>query len=1358
MPPLDWYRFARLPGGQPQNFEHLCRALVRLHFGSRGQFRALRNQPGVEFHLKLLRDCPNLGNLSRWYGWQCKFHKLTSAGHLRAASKTDIENSLRKTEKQLPHITDWVLWTPYTLSKRDQDWFNDLKTNFELHLWSKEEIDAYLNGPGIHLRNTYFGELIATPEELKKRHCEAVQPICKRWLKEAHQTTEAEREIRRMLGEPGSWDHLIDVGKRLQKAMETICEFSNAMDKFPRELVSKFIESCSAFADMLLQFHAVLIDGDLEIIQQELSNRHSLINDEVKSTPRRLRKIQAPIALDATNALHDMQVAQKLLKKAEELLGVGLVAVLADAGGGKTQLAAELTSPQEKRPAGVLLHGFNLHKGQNLNDLARSYTLYGKSVEGFEQLLVALDSAAKRACCRLPLIIDGLNEAENPKDWKAPLASLSETVKAYSNILVVCTLRTEGRFRDKTIRQEERQRTDARESFAVMALPPEVKKIESKGFGRDTKEAIEKYFYHFKIETGDVEIPVEFLEHPLNLRIFCQVTNPDRQSTVNIGYFPALLVPLFEQYIENSARRIAGLTNLSHSYTSAEVHKAIYNLGTMLWVEQSRKVSEEDFRRTVGDTGRQWDSNIVNLLMQEGLVFRNRSDTPHEYVVTPVYDALGGFMIANSLLSKHAQDNSFEWLNEPETINLFGIEGNHELAADIFRALVSLVPRRMPGAQLWKVVPFMYRNEALELSALIEADSLDMETVEALRQLFNKDPKEGSWFYQCLYATRAVVNHPLSADFLNDILCSIVNVAERDMSWAEWIRQTRSERFSDITALEKRWKSSLIGRSDADQLRAKWLMWHLTSTDRELRDVATRALYWFGRGDPSALFNETISSLTISDPYVPERMFAASYGVAMALHGGFEDVSFSLEVLLEFAQSVFDAMFVDGAPHRTTHLLLREYASRIIELAVLHSPSFFPPKELARTKPPFSAEGLLPWGETSDIEDKAKIKPALSPLQMDFKNYTLGELVPGRRNYDDKHEGYKKIKARILWKIEQLGWSGEEFEEIDRRIAQNQRVSRTDNNLKKTDRYGKKYSWVAYFEMSGLLHDQGEVGLAYDFERTSDVDVDPSFPEQVLKAKIIDVDILGSPEMKTDDWIRKGEEPDITPYLKIPRIEAHEGPWVALDGYVIQEDEARARRSFCFVRSFIVKNTVANEFFKHLSEQDLKGRWLPEKPSLTYTFAGEIPWCMTYPPAGTSEFRFAANRNTTFEVLIPVCDFVWEGSKTTINTAGKAVTLAKELSVDLGLINRAQEFDLFTKDGTRASLCISDHSNDFNNYQLLFFMREELLQSYLRKNDSTLIWVIWGYREYSLKWLNALSQSSNRPDQFHGHIRDIKRY
>ena len=1345
MPSLDWTQFCSLPGDKAQNFENLCRALVRLHFGSFGHFAALKNQPGVEFHLKLSKSCLPLGDPPRWYGWQCKLHSLAKNGDLLAASRRDIEDSLSKTERHLPELTDWVLWTPYTLSRKDQNWLNELQTDFTLHQWAAEEIDTYLSGPGLQLRSTYFGELIATPVQLRQWHKEAIQPIQDRWFQPVHQLTDAERTIRRMLGESGHWEELTAIGKRLEEAVSVISGHLGHMDSEMKGNVTSFVTTCSAFASTLLNFHKILADGDIDFIQQEFREKKTRIHTQIQSVPRELRAADLPIALDATNALEDLHIAQERLNEVEEFLGVGLVALLADAGGGKTQIAAQITTVQEDRPAGILLHGRNLHKGQTLNNLASSFSLNANPLTSMEQLLAVVDSAGKRARCRLPIVIDGLNEAENPRDWKTLLETLGVTVERYPNVLVVCTLRTGERNREDSIRPVQPQ-TDFRESFAIMALPESVRRIESRGFGDDAENAIDKYFNYYKIVTSDdAEIPVEFLQHPLTLQIFCKVTNPSPESEVRVDYFPASLSSLFEKYVDNACNRISQLPNLSHPYTAEDVHWAIHNLGSAMWQARSREIPERPFRKIISDTSRSWDNSIVNLLMQEGIVLRNPGSTPHEYVITPNYDYLGGFIIAEFLLKEHADDRQHRWVQGSDFLEAFSGNNSHELARDIFRSLVTLFPRRMQNAQFWKVAPTPFRKAAIRLATNLNVEHLDRDTMAAIQTLLSKNPKEEDSLFSRLHTIHGAAEHPLNADFLDKVLRPM-SVALRDLSWTEWIRKPRFRWVNYLNKIETRWKNNLEKRIPPDRLRARWIMWILTSTNRKLRDMATRALYWFGRGDPRALFEDTIRSLEINDPYVPERMLAASYGVAMALHTDLED--FTNTTLLGFARKLYDSLFSIDAPFSTTHALIREYATKTIELAVRYNPNGFSCEEIERSKQPF-IDGGCRWWKESDASEKRLSGPD-SPFRMDFENYTLGYLVPERQNYDYKHLEFRKVRAQILWRIEQLGWSNERFGMVDSSIERSFPWGRTHNPAK-IERYGKKYSWIAYFEMVGLRSDLGKMGRNNEERRDLVVDIDPSFPLPVPTARIIDVDFLGAPEIETQQWVANEALPEIVPYLKLPEVLSEKGPWIMLDGFVSQGDKSRDRSIFCCIRSFLVIKQHADAILAYLNREKLGGSF-PNMPSLVYTFAGEIPWCSTFPANGPTEVSFITEEESDeinessnifsvwsdvtdrtrefvrYEILIPVRDFAWESYHSVVNNAGHATTLAKEIALGLDLVSQPQTFDLFTHDKKKATLCVSDHSDDVDNTQSMHFIREEILKPYLARNDYSLIWVMWGER------------------------------
>ena len=1121
---------------------------------------------------------------------------------------------------------------------------------------------------------------------------------------------------------------------------------------------------------------------------------------------------------------------------------LGIVAILSDAGGGKTQLAAQLSAPQEDRPAGIFFQGQSLRSEDTLSDLAKRYSGGGIKFDSMEDLLAALNAAGIRASKRLPILIDGLNEAENPKDWKSELVRLSEELKKYPNVLVVCTLRT-GEHQPYGQRWRPKYRFEQREAFANMSLPKGVTRIKSEGFGEKTRTAIDRYFKYYKIIPSGAEIPIEFLRHPLNLRIFCEVTNRKRDSEITVKKFPASLTLLFDHYLSNAYDNISKMTNLSYSYTAEEIKRVVYKLGIELWKSGNRNIDEGDFRELVNDSHRQWDASIVNLLAQEGVIFRNPSINPEQFSISPAYDALGGYVVSSALLSKFRQDHNFDWLKKNKVKKKLVGKQSHELASNIFASLVTLTPIRMNGQQLWKVAPNYIQNYCLIFTTSTEIEFIDTDTTTALMELFVKSSgvrmdvittlervrgicyrllnavffnkllrqinladRDLSWTQWArnqereirmdlitrLKRVRGVCDHPLNAVYFNKLLRQI-NLADRDLSWTEWVRNQEREILEEVFELDKGWKSNILSHSTTDRLRVKWTMWYLTTTNRQLRDVATRALYWYGRGDPEGLFEETIDSLGIDDTYVSERMLAASYGVAMANCMESESSDFVGAVLSNYARVLFEKLFAINAPFCTTHILAREYAFRTIELTSLHNKNLFSAEELKHIEPPFSHGGLRNWGVV-DIEMKQR-NLTESPFRMDFENYTIGSLIPGRGSYDYKDSEYRKVRAQILWRVKQLGWSIDKFGEVDARIG-SKSFYRHENNATRTDRYGKKYSWIAYFEMSGLLHDSGVLNDYY--ERTSSVDIDPSFPDHVKNGKVIDANYLSDQEMEMSHWMKLGT-PEISPYLNLKEIQQKSGPWVLLDGSVSQENENLARELFCFVQCYFVPKLAAESIIKLLSTMYVGGGWLPDKPCISLTFAGEIPWCSTFPHNGISELKIKIDefpvqvekteiqyylddrklnisifdmvrlqlhgssidilkhnpqlsdedlhriedREVTieveemqpiykeFEVIVPVCDYYWPGSTTVTNDGIRAVVLAKELASEFSLNSRPQSFDLFSPDGRRATCNISYQSTQLGNRQSMFYIRKDLLEAYLNQKDLTLIWAIWGERKFS---------------------------
>jgi len=1335
---LNWQIFAGLPGDKARNFEQLCRSIIRLHYGRYGDFRALANQPGIEFHLRLHTFCC-LGEPGCWYGWQCKWYDLPSGRAIRTTRRRQIEEAIRKTEEILPELTNWVLWTRHPLTAGDQEWFYSLQTHMQLHLWTAAEVETLLSGPAEILRSTYFGELVLTPDLLSAKHNESVARISGRWLPDVHQIVDAERSLRRSLGKEEAWSDLIEVPNRLKDGAAAVSADLATLPEGIKEEVNRLVGTATLVADALCHMYTALTGGDYEIVQKELSTQ-KVLDSGWDVLLRELRKRRLPVVLRATNVMADISAANQLLDDLHKALEDRLIAVVADAGCGKTHLAAQLTAPWENRPAGVLIHGRDLAARETLHDLARKFVINGRPVKSFESLVAAVDAAGRRAGRRLPIVIDGLNEAEDPRDWKLQLASLKEMLARYSYVMVLCTLRS---------------------GFVREALPDEVRQLEVPDFGHDTVDAVRRYFKYYRIDPADAVLPWKLLQHPLTLRMFCEVTNPKRERVVGAEAMPSSLIALFERYLEHVAERIAQLSPRSWRYFESDVRTALNKIGSNLWVAKARSLELDELRRSLGDDARPWDQSIVRALEQEGVLIRVSRPHFESNQIAVVHDALAGHLVADALLERYPGPKLARWLQEEATAMLGGdMDERHPLATDIFTALVGLTPRRRYREQLWTLLDEPLRTKALYESAWLDKELLDSETVSLLATLTAQHPQGRRDLFDRLLTSRAAQAHPLNIEFLDEVLRSM-SMPDRDLRWTEWIRSRQKEVLDDIKWLEQRWRSA-EGLHSRDVLRARWVMWTFTSTVRLLRDHATRALYWFGCRDPKALFELMLDSLSVNDPYVPERMLAACYGIAMSLWADPRGDDLRRE-LPEFANKLVDKMFILGAPHGTRHVLMRDYALGVIDLAARVAPGCIPDDKQPFLKPPFD-HIPSPFPDPSEIDD-TDVAEAKGSIHMDFGNYTIGGLIPERRNYDFDNATYCEVRRQIEYRIMQLGYQRSRFTEIDDKISKmSWRTSRSERP--RTERYGKKYAWIAYFEMYGVRLDEGLLPEWRVDERCANADIDPSFPEpaRVWQPPLPDLFTKTSAEPRA--WITNGPTPKYEHLLHIEEIDGQRGPWVLLDGFIEQSSRDDERRVFTFLRGLLVNPDQAEKLLTIFNKVEYPGNMaIPEPLEDYYTYAGEIPWSPCFGRT-LHELDGRAKRDIResfalhdgrrwlpgIPVEAPVYRFAWESYHSPLNQVSGTMVPAPALCEQLHLFNRQGEWDLYDPKGRVGTMYREFRTEEDTFRSYLLYLRADLMERYLDRTSQTLVWLLWGEREFRHRTDLALREELQDLWSEHKHI------
>ncbi|MEJ5344445.1 MAG: hypothetical protein WHS83_06005 [Chloroflexus sp.] len=1293
MTELNWDNFTRLPGSAEKNFELLCRGIVRLNFGGYGVFRALANQPGVEFHLKLDKRSEALGDPGRWWGWQCKWYELGVNGCLGANRRRDIEDSIRKSEAHVPGLTDWVLWTRRPLTKGDQEWFYGLSSNMSLHLWTEEEVENLLSGQAAILRSTYFGELVLTPETLADIHKQAVAPIRKRWLPDVHRVREAERELRRMLGETASWNELQELSADLH-ANAQILENTPPDPPPLAPSVANVVAAARNFAEILDSVATHITNGDLDLLGDEINKCARTLPADVATTLRKLRSCNHPAALYATNAVAGCREAIRLLDDIERAFSSRVVAILAPAGCGKTHLAAQLTSETPTRPNGVLLYGRDLHANHTLDDLARRISIAAQPVPSMEALLAAVNAAGQRARHRLPVVIDGLNEAEDPRQWKPMLASLETMLSKYPHVLLVCTLRT---------------------VFANDALPDETRRVEIADYGEETIEAIREHFRYWKIDAQEGILLLDFLRHPLTLRLFCEVTNPNRQQTVSIQAMPGSLTELFERYLNQVSERIVELAPRTYRFCAQNVNDAISTIANRLWETKARSIELRELRDMLGDAQRPWDQSIVRALEHEGILLRMPSNGIDAFV--PVYDLLGGHIIARALLAKHGQDSFEKWIAEPETTSLLAgsYDVRHPLAEDILRSLTEQLPRRFYAKQLWQLVDEPLRDRALRWAAHLEAKYLDAITVEALIELVRAGDTE---ILEWLRQVRGMSGHPLNAEGLDRALRTMT-VADRDLRWTEWLRKNydtlmgRVSILRDLEHLDHRWRSGKVLRTE-DRLRARWVMWTLTSTIRRLRDQATRALYWFGRHDPQGLFSLTIDSLTVNDPYVSERMLAASYGVVMSHQGADADFAAYLKLFLE---QLATALVGPSATAPTHHYLVRRYVRGIVLFAAKFYPDTLP--TVLRDTWTFAAPP--PNQPLNDSEGKAD--EVRRTLHMDFKNYTLGSLFDDRQNYDMSHAGHQAAIAHVLEVVWALGWRRDTFDALDRQIAE--KAYRDRGDRPSIERYGKKYGWIGFYTYAGILEDQGLLPRERSF---IDADIDPSFPEKPpIDGYPSMPDAWLFPTIKDHErWIRTCKTTLPLSIVRREEINGHRGPWLAVHGHLSVLDRILGREVWAFLSALVVSRKQKARLMDALKAGERP--WsIRDVPRDYYTFAGEIPWHPGFASEAIAENAYYEHLRVgtqTIKIEILAHEYAWESYHSKMNRAGVALVPSQPFSVQFDLRGAPQTFNQFLPDGSPATLTLSGVDGLGGK---LLYIREDLLRQYA--GERAIVWFVFGERK-----------------------------
>lgn len=723
----------------------------------------------------------------------------------------------------------------------------------------------------------------------------------------------------------------------------------------------------------------------------------------------------------------------------------GRLVVIGRAGIGKTHQLLDLYARRttDGKPT-AFLFGQDFESGS----LSRQIGLLSELGETTEEVLAVLSAAGEASGCVALLIIDAVNESASPERWIAEMRSLAQQSSRYSHLAFVVSCRRE--FVDEVVGD----------------VGP---RTEFHGFQESTGEAVRNFTKHFGLETPSFPVLNPEFGNPLYLKLACEAL-----STLGAQRFPlgaAGLKTICDSFLESVDARLSQANRCDYDKKSQLARQAAFSIaqvGGTVPYETAREITQSLLPTN------SHSRSLLRGLVAEGVLIevgRGRS-------ITFGYQRIGDYFRAQSLLMK--SDTALdEWLAS------LGTQQWRE--AGTLEALAALLPETQERELIDACKDSEGRVTESVINAFIEGlvvrspESCTPRTKEIVDQLATSCDYSHPVRLQLLRLA-CVPSHPLNAEFLHERLLG-QELAARDRTWSISLIGTLDSDWEDpIDLLVKwAWPRNLEGREDLTNevalLAILTLAWCLSATDRRVRDSATKAIVSVAERQPPALAEALDKFHSINDPYILERLCAAACGVALR-------VPQTAPLLAAQLQGLLRGSWPD-------HLLTRDYIRRVYEVA--HERGWSGPTG----EPPYESQWSANPTAYDEVEKLAsepesgysRLWYSLTGLTGDFGRYVVESALS--HIYRTVERDIKKaVLASIFARVIELGWSPEVFEEVDGGLQRWR-----DEPI---ERVGKKYQWIAFYEITGKILDKEPLRPNWGEESARPY----AYPEEVVRRDI----------------------------------------------------------------------------------------------------------------------------------------------------------------------------------------------------------------------------------------------------------------
>lgn len=673
--------------------------------------------------------------------------------------------------------------------------------------------------------------------------------------------------------------------------------------------------------------------------------------------------------------------------------------------------------------------------------------MIGDGEDPWNQILKLLDIKCKKSTFleslesysvvtgkRVQIVVDALNESSGGYEyWGKYITDFLKTIEPYQHVGLVLSLRTtpyNGQL-------DEFIDNDSHATYKVT------------GFSDNVEYACEYMFDSYELTPPDWYAADAIFQNPLWLHMYC-----DSHAMMQRPIERETHWQIVEHYIEGFNKVFA--KKFSYAEDRRILRKVLFAL-VHLMVDKQRSYSMlynefyQELERTLA--GEISTDLFLKEMLHTGMVQQNK-DYKGEVILHFEFEYLGRYVYTYVLVTEFPEE---KWKE-----NTFFINELSEIVPEVTgrEYFTYFENGEDEPAKFAFIETISYRN------------SLTPSGEQLLQLAWNQKNYEAMFRIATSCATNPKIKY--NAASLYDVLYGMP-MMERDAIWtplvSEWSEiNTNMQRIAGWGMKSSR-KTIEALSIDVSRLMGECLVWCFCSTNKKLRDTATKALVNLLMSNSTILCELVDKYYAVNDPYVQERLWAVAFGCCTQ--------SQNQEMTKAIAIRAYEHVF----SHRPVveNILVRDYAKLIIEYAKhlrcelnIEEKSYLPPYNTYRSIPDISDKYIV---ETYENVYKNHEDSSIQISAMRLINSLIPEYSRrGIGGYGDfgRYEFQYDLNEFPEGPVKLSNWATEiifkEFEYKPESVKHFDSHAGSYSN-RPWERIGKKYEWLALYKIAAILSD-----------------------------------------------------------------------------------------------------------------------------------------------------------------------------------------------------------------------------------------------------------------------------------------------